>query len=832
MPKLTISLILFFLAQTMVAQLPTLQWAKAFQTHNVYNPSTYNNGRAIGVDQQGNVYSTGLFSYTIDMDPNAGVYDLTGGSPFTSGIYISKVDANGNFVWAKQIPTYVEFNEIDLKVDKAGNVYVASELRNMADFDPGPGVQMEGPTGFKDCFVVKLDTDGNFVWAKHFGGPGDTGAAPTILEVDKDNNVIICGAFNNTVDFDPGSGTFNLTSTAHIQSFIVKLNPNGELIWAKQFGNSPVVYSGSTIMDVRCDAQGDIFTVGSFAGSCDFDPGAGVYTMKATSTINDGFIAKLTANGSFVWAKSINNAPNEYNRYMTSRAIDIDNMGNVITAGFFTGTFDFDPGPGVNYIPIAGGYDCYILKLTGNGDFIWVKTIGGTGFDSGNDVVVDSDNNIYMAGSFGETVDYDPGPGDHTVTSPYYGPGGIIKLRSNGDFVYAALFESISYGSNLCRRMAIDDAKNLYTGGYMSGSVDFEPGPGVSPLTANTSQAPFILKLGPCKFVTTSTLNISACDTYVLNNETFDKSGTYTQTIPNSLGCDSIITLHLTINKQFTQQTKTICEGEFFYAGGANQTQSGTYVDVLKTVLGCDSIVTTLLTVNPKPLPNLGPDKNLCNNTRLNVTPGQFASYEWQDMSNSANIIITTPGEYWVKVTNSLGCTATDTLKIPAIWPAPSNFLKETDSVCTFESVEVSSSNTYASYLWSTGETERTIEIQQPGVYWLKVTDLNGCSGTDSITLIEKKCRRDVYIPTAFTPNGDGKNDVFKPVIFGKPQKYGFTVYNRWGAVVFQTSDPQKGWDGKIAGYIQPTGVFVWTCYYQFAGGEKKTEKGTVLLIR
>lgn len=186
----------------------------------------------------------------------------------------------------------------------------------------------------------------------------------------------------------------------------------------------------------------------------------------------------------------------------------------------------------------------------------------------------------------------------------------------------------------------------------------------------------------------------------------------------------------------------------------------------------------------------------------------------------------------WVKVTNSLGCTAADTLTAPSLWPTPSNFLKETDSVCTYESVEVSPSNTYAIYLWSTGETVRKIEIRQPGVYWLKVTDANGCSGADSITLIEKKCRRDVYIPTAFTPNGDGKNEIFKPVIFGKPRKYGFAIYNRWGAIVFQTSDPQKGWDGKIAGTIQPAGVFVWTCFYQFNGAEMKTEKGTVLLIR
>jgi gliding motility-associated-like protein len=765
------------------------------------------------------------------MDPGSGVYDMAGAGPFNMGIYISKLDANGNLVWAKQVPTYVEFNEIDLKVDKDGNVYVASELRNVADMDPGPGVLMMAPTGFKDAFVIKLDTDGNLIWAKHFGGPGDTGAAPTIIEVDKNNNVFVCGAFNNTVDFDPGPGTFNLTSTAHIQSFIVKLNSNGDLVWAKQFGNSPVVYSGSNIADARCDQQGNLYTVGDFSGSCDFDPGPNAFTMTAAG-MRDGYIAKLTTNGDFIWTKKITNTSGYHNNFVNSRAVEVDAMNNVITAGWFIGTFDFDPGPGVNNVTPAGYYDAYILKLDPNGDFVWVKRIGGTDYDTGNDLALDNDNNIYLSGSFGPTVDYDPGPGDHTVTSSYYGPGAIVKLDPNGNFTYAALFESINYGSNLCRRLVVDNAQNVYTGGYMTGTVDFEPGSDVYPLTASPGQAPFVLKLSRCKNITTSTLNISACNNYTLNNEKFDLSGTYTQIIPNVSGCDSIITLHLTLNKKATQQTKTICEGDSFFVGGANQTRPGTYNDTLQTVLGCDSIVTTVLAVDPIPSPDLGPDKSLCSNTEFNITPGSFTNYLWQDLSYANSFTITTPGKYWVTVTNSFGCTATDTLTINAILHAPSNFLKETDSICSYESLYVLTSKTYTSYQWSTGEKEPRLIVEQPGSYWLTVTDANGCSGTDSITIFEKNCRRGVYIPSAFTPDNNGKNDVFKPVLFGKVKRYQFAVYNRWGAVVFQTSESQKGWDGKIGGILQSNGVFVWTCHYQFEGAELKTEKGTVVLIR
>ncbi|MHA4808916.1 T9SS type B sorting domain-containing protein [Flavitalea flava] len=829
MPKISIIVSLLLLALTGSAQLPVLQWAKAFQPDNNYNLNVYNNGRAIGVDKQGNVYSAGLFSNTVDMDPGAGVYDMTGGDPNKFGIFISKLDANGNFVWGKQVPTNVEFAEIDLKVDKEGNVYVASQIMSPADMDPGPGVLMMSPTGFKDAFVIKLNTNGDMLWVKKFGGPGDTGAESTKIEIDKDNNVILCGLFNNTVDFDPGPGTFNLTSTAHIQTFIVKLNSSGDLIWATQFGTSPVVYSGSCILDVKCDGQGNIYTTGYFTGACDFDPGSGVYTVTANS-LKNGFIAKLSPGGALVWADRLANTTNDSYDMITPRAISIDGMGNIVATGWFNGTFDFDPGSGVSAVTSAGSDDCYILKITADGGFIWVERIGGTLSDTGNDLALDNDNNIYICGSFGPTVDYDPGPGDHTVNSPGYGPSAIVKLQSNGDFIYAALFES-GNSSTLFRRMAVDNALNIYSVGFLSGSEDFDPGPGVYTLTTY-EESPFVLKLGPCSNVIQSILDITDCNSYTLNNQTYDRSGTYTQTVPNKNGCYTIVTLNLTLNKKFTQQTKTICGGESFFAGGEKQNNPGTYIDTLQTWMGCDSIVTTILSVNPKPSPDLGPDKYLCSNSQLKVTPGSFTSYSWQNLSNSSNYIITAPGTYWVEVSNSFGCTATDTIVVPGISETPSNFLKATDSVCINDGLEILPLIPYSSYQWSTGETAGKIYVQQPGTYWLMVTNTDGCPGTESITVFEKKCITDIYVPSAFTPNNDGHNDVFKPAIFRATKQYRFVVYNRWGVQVFQTTDPQKGWNGNIAGISQPNGTFIWTCYYQFEGTEPKYAKGTVVLIR
>jgi gliding motility-associated-like protein len=89
-----------------------------------------------------------------------------------------------------------------------------------------------------------------------------------------------------------------------------------------------------------------------------------------------------------------------------------------------------------------------------------------------------------------------------------------------------------------------------------------------------------------------------------------------------------------------------------------------------------------------------------------------------------------------------------------------------------------------------------------------------------------------VYVPTAFSPNKDAKNDVFRAQVFGPVNTFELRVYNRWGQVVFKTTDPAKGWDGTDAGKNQDTGVFVWTCRYAMAGEPEKIQKGTVVLIR
>lgn len=825
---------LFLIAFTSAAaQLPEFQWAKAFEAHNQSNYSVYSNGRSVAVDQMGNVYSAGLFSYTTDFDPGPGLFTLTADNWTDKGIYISKLSASGDFLWAIQIPTYVEFGNIEIRVDRDNNVYIASELHLPSDFDPGPAVYTLSPTGGWDAFVAKYDPNGRLIWAKQFGGPGDTVPRSDVLEIDNSNNVIVCGNFNRTVDFDPGPAVYNLTSTAHIQSFIVKLTCNGDFIWARQFGNSPVVYSGCNIADIKCDLQSNIYVTGNFAGNCDFDPGTGSYLLQGEG-MSDGYIAKLDTDGNFIWAKSIGNTTNDYHQYAQTRGLDLDAANNVYTAGNFLGTFDFDPGPGTHIISSVN-YDWYVLKLNAQGDFVWVDAFGGSGNDVGADVAVSNDGSVFAIGTILQKADMDPGPGVYDlITANFYEASAIVKVNSgNGSLISAASFENVyTYTDCLTRRMVIDNLQNIYITGYVAGIVDFDPGPGVYPLSSGGTQAPFVLKLARCANVTGSTLTISDCNSYTLNNETFDSTGTYIRTMPNSTGCDSVITLHLTINKKYTEQTKTICEGESFFAAGANQTVSGVYKDTLTTSFNCDSIVTTHLTVNSKPVPMLGPDKDLCAGTEAVINAGSFTQYLWQDNTTSNTLTVNSTGLYWVKVTNGFNCTASDSIFIKSMLPLPDGFLKKTDSICSYEKLDISVTGNFNQYLWSTGAVGKQIKIDRPGTYWLTVTDAKGCTGTDSILVYTKNCMQGVFIPTAFTPNNDGLNDVFKALVFGKVISFRLQVYSREGQLVFETSDPLKGWDGVYKNRNYPATMFAWQCFYQLENQKAGYQKGTVTVIR
>ena len=388
-------------------------------------------GNSIAVDASGNVYTTGYFQGTADFNPGTEIVNLV----FTGGndIFISKIDAAGNFVWAKSMGGINSDVGFSIAVDGSGNVYTTGVFSETADFDPGAGTVNLVAAGSTDIFVSKLDASGNFVWAKSMEGTLSDGGAS--ISVDGSGNVYTTGYFQGTVDFDPGAGIVNLISAGGEDVFISKLDASGNSVWAKRMGGTLSDIGNS----LAVDGAGNVYTTGNFSGTVDFDPGAGTVNLISAGGA-DIFVSKLNASGNFVWAKRTGGTGAEI-----GSSIAIDASGNVYTTGYYNGTVDFDPGAGTVNLVSAGSVDIFVSKSDAAGNFIWAKSMGGTGIDVGYSIAIDAPGNVYTTGYFQQTSDFDPS----AATASLVSAGNIdIFVSKLGIFVLPVSLSSFEAAKN------------------------------------------------------------------------------------------------------------------------------------------------------------------------------------------------------------------------------------------------------------------------------------------------------------------------------------------------------------------------------------------------
>ncbi|NII29782.1 gliding motility-associated C-terminal domain-containing protein [Pseudoflavitalea sp. X16] len=267
--------------------------------------------------------------------------------------------------------------------------------------------------------------------------------------------------------------------------------------------------------------------------------------------------------------------------------------------------------------------------------------------------------------------------------------------------------------------------------------------------------------------------------------------------------------------------------------GSITVNSSGAYSVIATATNSCISYDTVRVTVYTNPTATLPPDAALCSGESAVLDAGNgFAQYLWQDGSTGSQQVVQDAGVYWVQVTDRNNCKASDTTAITRIIPLPTAFLPGDTVLCSFSKLNIQPLHKFSSYRWNNNAVSASITVQQPGTYWLEVQDATGCTGRDSIFVLPKQCLQGFFAPSAFSPNSDRKNDTFKPVLLGNVVKYQLLIFNRWGQIIFQSSDWNAGWDGNLAGQPQNTGAYVWRCTYQFEGAPIQQEKGTVMLVR
>jgi gliding motility-associated-like protein len=802
--------LLFICTLPIFSQNVKLDWA------NSMAGNSYDACKAIALDDAGNVYATGYFSTTVDFDAGPGVFNLT--SVNAEDAYMAKYDVTGKFIWAKSIGDFRYQAGNAITLDANGNIYVTGIFFGTTDFDPGPVIYNLISAGNEDIFVSKFDNTGNFIWAKRFGGP--TNDFSNAIKLDAFGDILFNGYFENTADFDPGTGVFNLVSAGATDIFVCKLSSNGNLLWAQRMGGP----SSDAAFDIEVDGQNNVYSTGFFWSTADFDPGSAVFNLTSAS-LGDGFILKLNTNGNFI--NAINLGGNSRVRCIS---LKLDKTSQLYVTGHFDGEADFDPGNGTALLnSVIDDDDVFIGKYNLDFNLVWIKQIEGPSFQKVFDLEVDAADNIYTTGHYNGTADFDPGPAEYKLTAVGDPDIFVMKLKPDGEFVWVAQATGSFFGSGYS--LKVDKSNNIYVGGTFEGTKDFDPGPDEMKRTSAGQSEMFIEKLRQCpNSAITQTLNITSCTAYTLGNKIYDSTGTYTHFVLNTMGCDSIvITLNLTINRLINTITADICQGTFYIAGGAPQTKSGIYYDTLKTYTGCDSVIITHLTVREKPKPVLGADRNICEGQTVVLNPGNFNSYLWQDLSTSQQYAVSQPGTYLVTVSNAFNCKASARIIFRNLVKPPTGFLPKDRELCSGNVLKIEVP-IYKSYAWNTGETNRTIEIRKGGNYILTVTSFDNCIGTDTLNIQEITCIP-IGIPNAFSPNGDGRNDYFTTTVNIEIKDYQLRIYNRVGQLIFETKDFTTGWDGRFKGQQQSPDNYIYQISFSNTAGKRFYYKGSILLM-
>ncbi len=324
-------------------------------------------------------------------------------------------------------------------------------------------------------------------WAKSIQGSATNESYGNAI--DRWGNVYTIGTFKGSADFDPGPGIFSMTS--QLQSTndvcVFKVDPKGNLLWAKRMGSK----KQDEGLAIAVDLEGNAYLTGNFRDTCDFNPGTAVYNLPALGS-NDIFIVKLSKDGNFIWAKQIGGGKGAH----APSSIGVDAYGDIVLAGYFYDSLDFDPGTGKQHLISAGSNDAFLAKYNSNGEYIWAMRMGGKASELCYSLSTGLSGDIAITGIFGSAAAPTAEFGNLTLTTSGAQDIFVAKINKNGNVIWA---KSMG-GSGLLetgKAIAIDNEGNIYTTGYfgfMNPLADFHPGSGTYNLDASKGNI-FLSKL-------------------------------------------------------------------------------------------------------------------------------------------------------------------------------------------------------------------------------------------------------------------------------------------------------------------------------------------------
>ncbi|MGP8216034.1 MAG: gliding motility-associated C-terminal domain-containing protein [Bacteroidia bacterium] len=792
-----ISTLIFVTITLMFTSITSAQswvWAKQGV---VYSAASNGASNGLATDIYGNVYMTGNFEDTLSF----GADTLIEMSRYFGSAFLVKYDATGNLIWAKQAfpqSTQSMANSNAIAVDASGDIYITGVFQDTVMFDTCNLCTLHEA---QDVFLIKYDMNGKVLWAKQGISSVFAFATSNSVSLDASGNIYITGAFQDTVKF----GGYSL-STAYQDVFLVKYDMNGNVLWAKQTQSSytNIVLDDNAANSVSIDKFGNSYITGGFDyGTITF----GTTTLNSYNTNGEVFLAKFDPKGNVLWARqsqpaSLGGGPG----YGSSVAVDINNK--VYVTGDFWGHVSFGP-----FTLTTNVWDIFLIKYDSGGTVIWAEAAN---YDSiynywyANTIATDTLNHVYF------TASSEPGwypliiGGDTFTSSPNSYSTALIKFDSSGKVICGSVIKGATNTFDVSVGSLAVDSSGSYV--YDAGSLAFSITIGPDKLYYEWNNSPWIARWSSC-----------CPDARIKGNLNLCKGDSTTLTAGGGISykwSTGATTSSITIKPDSSASYQVIASNGF-----------------------CSDSINKTITVTPYPIPGINTPPEICgagNSAQLLASGG--ASYIWEPSAGLNSDTIPNPVAdpatttlYTVTIANK-ECKVSDSVKVKVVTNVPQSVLCCDTLIMFDQSINLTSTTGAGSIIWTPSiglncDTcpSVTAEPSESTTYMVTITNDSGCSITRSIT-IHVDCGT-VFIPGAFSPNGDGQNDrlyVRGPCI----NTIDFIVFDRWGNKVFETYDKNNGWDGTYKGLPMNAGTYVYTLTAKLNDGTMLEKKGNVALVR
>lgn len=424
----------------------SLQWA------TLIGGSSFDQGNDIKIDNEGNTISTGIFYGEVDFDWGIGSEVLTSTGSWDG--FIKKLDPSGEIIWVKQIVGDLSVGCKNIDVDADDNIYVQGTFFGTVDLDPNESVYSKSSNGDLDHFILKLDKDGNFLWAKTFGSENKDSSTFTI---DDEKNVYALVSYDGVFDADPSSNEYVLPEGDY--SGLIKLDANGDFIWAKSYISSGFLNTGN----ISYDKNNFIVVSGTFTGDSDFNTSTTFSTLSNDD--RDVFLLKMDLEGDVKWVKQFTGEGSN-----SISEIEINDDGFIYIGGNFTNEFVTDND---TFFTEDSFSDFFLAKYSPSGNELYVKVFMSPDRDGLLDMAIDPFGSIYLCGYFTGTLDFDPNEGEHIfTTNGTVSDACFMKFSSDGYYVGSRIVGTNSFDVFL--GIDVDGAGTTVVTGQVDGSVDFE----------------------------------------------------------------------------------------------------------------------------------------------------------------------------------------------------------------------------------------------------------------------------------------------------------------------------------------------------------------------